>query len=96
MNKDTLFEERSYEQIMENLGSPQSLTPTRLELIRRSLPEIVEWLLLTSGLKTHGRKVNRDQVIRKRHAAGERLSKLAREFGVSPQRVHQIVKGGEF
>ncbi len=26
MNKDTLFEERSYEQIMENLGSPQSLS----------------------------------------------------------------------
>lgn len=33
----------------------------------------------------------RDEIIRKRHAVGERLSDLAREFGISPQRVYQIV-----
>jgi hypothetical protein len=33
----------------------------------------------------------RDEIIRKRHVAGESQSKLAREFGISPQRVHQIV-----
>ena len=59
------------------------------------MPEIVEWLLLTAGLKTHGGKVRRDELIRKRNAEGESLSQLAHEFGVSPQRVHQIVKGTE-
>jgi transposase-like protein len=34
---------------------------------------------------------SRDELIRKRHAAGERISDLAREFGITPQRVHQIV-----
>ncbi|MCL4251154.1 MAG: hypothetical protein KJ065_23595 [Anaerolineae bacterium] len=71
------------------------MTPTRLELRRRSMPEIVQWLLLTSGLKTHGRKVSRDQLIRKRHAQGESLSNLARELGVSPQRIHQIIRDRE-
>jgi Mor family transcriptional regulator len=33
----------------------------------------------------------RNQQIRERYAAGERLSDLAREFGISPQRVYQIV-----
>jgi Mor family transcriptional regulator len=33
----------------------------------------------------------RNEEIRKRHAAGERLSDLARVFGISPQRVYQIV-----
>jgi DNA-binding MarR family transcriptional regulator len=34
----------------------------------------------------------RDQTIRERYRRGERISDLAREFGISPQRVHQIVK----
>lgn len=33
----------------------------------------------------------RDAIIRERYAAGERLSDLAREYGISPQRVYQIV-----
>jgi Mor family transcriptional regulator len=33
----------------------------------------------------------RDARIRERHAAGESISDLAREFGASPQRVWQIV-----
>ena len=36
---------------------------------------------------------SRDELIRKRHNAGESQSALAREFGVSPQRVHQIIHG---
>jgi Mor family transcriptional regulator len=34
----------------------------------------------------------RDEIIRKRYATGERLSDLARDFGISPQRVYQIVR----
>jgi len=33
----------------------------------------------------------RDEIIRQRHAKGESLSILAREYGISPQRVFQIV-----
>ena len=32
-----------------------------------------------------------DEIIRKRWAAGERQSDLAREYGISPQRVFQII-----
>lgn len=34
----------------------------------------------------------RDAILKIRHAAGETLSALAGEFGLSPQRVFQIVK----
>ena len=34
----------------------------------------------------------RNEQLRKRFANGERISDLAREFGITPQRVHQIVK----
>jgi DNA-directed RNA polymerase sigma subunit (sigma70/sigma32) len=54
------------------------------------LAEIIEWLLTTSGLK-YAVQVTRDEIIRLRYAGGETLSALAREFGISPQRVHQIV-----
>jgi DNA-binding XRE family transcriptional regulator len=33
----------------------------------------------------------RNQLIRRRHAAGESQTTLAREFGISPQRVYQII-----
>jgi hypothetical protein len=35
---------------------------------------------------------SRDDMIRLRYAEGERLSKLAREYGLTPARIHQIVK----
>ena len=38
-------------------------------------------------------QTNRNQHIRERHAAGETISDLAREFGISPQRMSQIVRG---
>ncbi len=35
----------------------------------------------------------RNHMLQRRHAEGESLSDLAREFRISPQRVHQIVRG---
>jgi Mor family transcriptional regulator len=37
-------------------------------------------------------KQQRDHIIRQRHANGEAISDLAREFDITPQRVFQIVK----
>jgi hypothetical protein len=34
---------------------------------------------------------SRNELIRLRYAAGESISELTRAFGISPQRVHQIV-----
>jgi hypothetical protein len=34
---------------------------------------------------------SRNAVIRQRYEAGEGLSDLGREFGLTPQRIHQIV-----
>jgi hypothetical protein len=53
-----------------------------------SLKRMSVWLLEHVGLKTER---SRNELIRLRHAAGEKLSDLAREYGLSPQRVHQIV-----
>jgi len=39
------------------------------------------------------RQTNRNQQIRERYLAGETISDLAQEFGISPQRVSQIVRG---
>lgn len=45
---------------------------------------------VTNGTIT---KSARNQQIIKRHKAGETLGELALEFGISEQRVHQIVRG---
>jgi hypothetical protein len=37
------------------------------------------------------RQVTRNEVIRDRYAEGESLSALAREYALSPARIHQIV-----
>lgn len=66
------------------------LAPTGLEIIRLPLVKIVEWLLTTGGFK-YAMQLSRNELIRKRYALGEGLSDLAREYGVSPQRVYQIV-----
>jgi DNA-directed RNA polymerase specialized sigma24 family protein len=34
---------------------------------------------------------SRNELIRLRYAAGESITELARAFGISPERVHQIV-----
>lgn len=67
------------------------VAPTGRDIIRLPLVDIVDWLLTASGLKK-SIQITRDELIRIRHAAGETLSALAREYGVSPQRVFQIVK----
>jgi Mor transcription activator family len=41
----------------------------------------------------HVKKSERNAEIRRRFAAGEGLSDLAREYGLTPQRVYQIVHG---
>jgi hypothetical protein len=67
------------------------VTLTRLELLRRSLPEIVEWLLIFGGLKRTVQQPSRNEIIRLRFAEGETLTALAQAFGISPQRAYQIV-----
>jgi hypothetical protein len=75
----------------DHQADDRRLVPTRLDKIRLPLAEIVEWLLTASGLKqaTH---YTRDELIRMRHEAGERLSDLAREFSISLQRAYQVVR----
>ena len=67
-----------------------NLTPTGLELLGRSLTEVVAWLLEVGGFRRTVQR-SRNQLIRLRYAAGESICELARAFGISPQRVHQIV-----
>jgi len=43
--------------------------------------------------RNHVKKSDRNQEIIAWHAAGEGLSELARYYGLSPQRVNQIVHG---
>lgn len=66
------------------------MTPTGLELLGRSLAEVVAWLLEIGGFRRTAQR-SRNELIRLRYAAGESISDLARAFGISPQRVHQIV-----
>ena len=66
------------------------MTPTGLELLGRSLTEVVAWLLEVGGFRRTVQR-SRNELIRLRYAAGESMSELARVFGISPQRVHQIV-----
>lgn len=53
--------------------------------------DMTPWLLEFLGLIRPD--VRRDDVIRRRYTAGETLSDLARAYGLSPQRVYQIVHG---
>jgi hypothetical protein len=66
-------------------------SPTRVKFVPSALSDAVQGILaiLYSDLRLDTK--TRDEIIRKRHAAGERISDLAREFGITPQRVHQIV-----
>jgi DNA-directed RNA polymerase sigma subunit (sigma70/sigma32) len=67
------------------------LSLTGFDILRLPLAEIVEWFLTTTTLK-HAVQRSRNEIIRLRYAAaGESLSDLAHEFGISPQRIYQIV-----
>ena len=70
---------------MTPTGTEHIFVPSPSEAIRRA----ISWIYRLP------RKLNRrlrDSIIRARHAAGETLTDLAREFGISPQRVWQIVQ----
>jgi hypothetical protein len=64
---------------------------TGLELLRRSLPEVVEWLLNFGHFRRTTEPLSRNELLRLRFAAGKALSDLARAFDISPQRAYQIV-----
>lgn len=44
-----------------------------------------------SGVKCDVLEQNRNEIIRARYNSGEGLSGIARDLGISPQRVYQIV-----
>lgn len=48
-------------------------------------------MLTLTGIKSAQPNVSRNEAIRHRYAKGESLSDLASEYGISPQRVYQIV-----
>ncbi|MBZ0282519.1 MAG: hypothetical protein K8L97_17395 [Anaerolineae bacterium] len=54
---------------------------------------MIEWLLEFIGLKRDIVEHSRSELIRMRYAAGEKLFDLAGIFGISPQRIYQIVHG---
>ena len=64
---------------------------TGLELLRRSLSEVVEWLLIFGHLRRTTAQLSRNELIRLGFVAGETLSELAQVFGISPQWVYQII-----
>ena len=77
--------------LMMIINTSLILVPTGLEILRLSLHEIVEWLLIAGGIKRATAQLSRNEIIRKRFVAGETLSDIARDFNISPQRVYQIV-----
>ena len=66
--------------------------PVRVKFVPSDLKNAVQRVLaqLYGGFDSTA-QLDRDDIIRQRHAAGEGLSALGREFGISPQRVYQIV-----
>ncbi|MDK3160759.1 helix-turn-helix domain-containing protein [Kamptonema cortianum] len=68
------------------------LAPTGLGDTRFSLTALAQWLLKHCGIMRQNIPYNRNERIRQRYATGEALSDLAREYGISPQRVYQIVR----
>ncbi len=68
-------------QIAPSLNEPSGASFNILKRLYATLPRPEKALL----------KTERNQIIRTRYAAGETLECLASEFGISFQRVHQIV-----
>jgi Mor family transcriptional regulator len=58
---------------------------------RFSLQQFVKQFLVAIGLRRDGTPLPRNKLIQMRYDAGEGLSDLARAFGLSPQRVYQVV-----
>jgi hypothetical protein len=66
--------------------------PVRAMFVPSALNDAVQDILAILYSEFRLDTKTRDEIIRKRHAAGERLSDLAHEFGISPQRIYQIVR----
>ncbi len=68
--------------------------PSASILAATILQRLYDWLpasaLPISG--NHEIKVDRNEEIRRRYAAGEEASKLAKEYGISIARLHQILQ----
>lgn len=66
--------------------------PTGLDIIRLSFSVMVQEYISGIGLRRNKGDYSRNQLILARHSGGEGLSEIALEFGISVQRVHQIVR----
>ena len=75
-------------------GHENRVTPAGYEHRGFLLSELARTVLKRAGVFVDVlRPPSRPEQIRQRYASGERLSDLAREYGISPQRVWQIVTG---
>lgn len=72
----------------EDTGSSPVGTTFVPSALRNAVQGILAHLYSDFRLDTQ----NRDTIIRQRAALGERPSDLAREYGISPQRVYQILR----
>ncbi len=75
-----------------SLGDPIGLSGRKLLHLRRIAETVLKFVSLlypASFLST----IERNQLIQARYAQGIGLSALAEQFGISPQRVYQIVHG---
>ncbi len=68
-----------------------NVVPTGSEILRQPLSDVVDWFFSLSRYWKGRQAHTRNELIRLRHEVGETISQLAREFGISPQRVFQIV-----
>ena len=72
-----------------------SLTP--LQAVQHVLARLYHGIPLPSTLQPNKtqKQSDRNVEIRQRHAAGETIRSLAQAFGISKQRVHQIIADPE-
>ena len=66
-------------------------SPVGTTFVPSALRNAVQGILARLYSDFHLNTKSRDELIRKRRSEGEGLSVLARAFGISPQRVYQIV-----
>ena len=86
-----------------NLGNWVSYMRTRyrqdaLSSERISLLEGIptwDWGPVRPGPKSRDIVIERNSIIVARHKQGDSLSSIAKEYGLSRQRIHQIVKGAK-
>ncbi len=67
--------------------------PTGYENIGFSVSAMAIWLLELCGILPYQQPQNRNAIIRARFADGESVTGIAAIFGLSPQRIFQIITG---